>query len=296
MDGFDVLGLVGYGRFGAAFGGLLSRGQRAWRAFDPQREVAPGHACVNLADLAQTCDLIVLAVPVGAMDEVLDQLRPLLDPVRHSVIDVGSVKLQPCALLQRHLGTALPHAGTHPLFGPLSLARAEPLRTVLCPSPHHPATTQRVRALFESLGSTVLERSADEHDRQMALSHVLAFFIAKGLLQIGAGSDPALAPPSFRALAQAIDAVRADAGHLFATIQRENPFAAESRERLLASLRDIHNAVKPVPSAANTADALLGDGEYDLSLEAHQQLAEVEAELAALHQRRDELLRRTVNQ
>lgn len=34
--------------------------------------------------------------------------------------------------------------------------------------------------------------------------------------------------------------MRADAGHLFAAIQRENPFAAESRARLVEALGSIH--------------------------------------------------------
>jgi prephenate dehydrogenase len=93
-------------------------------------------------------------------------------------------------------------------------------------------------------------------------------------------------------LAQAIDAVRADAGHLFATIQRENPFAADSRERLLASLQDIHATLDTAHVAANTTDAVLGEGSADARLDASQQLAEVEAELIALQNRRNELRRR----
>jgi hypothetical protein len=79
---------------------------------------------------------------------------------------------------------------------------------------------------------------------------------------------------------------------LFATIQRENPFAADSRERLLTSLRDIHAALDATHIAANTADAVLGEGSADARLDVGQQLAEVEAELAALKSRHDELRRR----
>ena len=44
-----------------------------------------------------------------------------------------------------------------------------------------------------------------------------------------AGEGAAFVPPSFKALARPIDAVRSDAGHLFATIQNDNPFAAAAR-------------------------------------------------------------------
>jgi hypothetical protein len=54
------------------------------------------------------------------------------------------------------------------------------------------------------------------------------------------GNDLSMAPPSFLGLASMLAAVRADAGHLFAAIQRENPYAAEARAQLLERLRSVH--------------------------------------------------------
>lgn len=296
VHAFHAIGLVGHGRFGAALGELMSRGRLDWRAYDATRPVPAAHAAADLGALAAASDLIVLAVPVVALDAALRSLRPWLTPA-HTVIDVGSVKVGPCALLDRHLGATIAHVGTHPLFGPLSLARAEPLRTVLCPSPRHAAAARRVRALFESLGSSVVERSAEAHDRAMALTHVLAFFIAKGLIDIGAGEDLDLAPPSFRALAQAIDAVRADAGHLFTAIQRENPYAAASRERLLQALQTIDQRLAANNDAPAWPDeTTLARPAPSADPDARHQLALLDAELAALHQRRERLLQRALQQ
>ena len=83
------------------------------------------------------------------------------------------------------LGPAIAHVGCHPLFGPLSIARAEPLRTVVCPSPLHPETARMARAFFDSIGSEVTEQDPASHDRFMALTHAMAFFIARGLLDLG---------------------------------------------------------------------------------------------------------------
>jgi len=74
----------------------------------------------------------------------------------------------------------------------------------------------------------------------MARTHALAFFIAKGLVNMGVDDDMSVAPPSFQGLKHMVAAVRGDAGHLFAAIQQENPFAAEARSRLLESLESIH--------------------------------------------------------
>ena len=51
------------------------------------------------------------------------------------------------------------------------------------------------------------------------------------------------APPSFQAISRAIETVRSDAGHLFAAIAHENPFAAEARKELVQALVSIDRAL-----------------------------------------------------
>ena len=234
-----IFALFGHGRFGQAFADLLQRAGHVVRIHDPQAEIPAALACATPADALAGADWVVLAMPVPQLEPALRELRPLLD-ARHTVIDVGSVKEHPCALLDEHLGEAIPHAGTHPLFGPLSLARGEPLRAVLCASAHHPQAAERTRALFESLGCTVIAQDAATHDRAMAKTHALAFFIARALVEMGVGEDLSVAPPSFLGLANMLAAVRGDAGHLFAAIQRENPYAGAARAELLEHLAAIH--------------------------------------------------------
>ncbi|WP_243039062.1 prephenate dehydrogenase [Dyella sedimenti] len=232
--------LLGYGRFGQAFASLLREAGHDVRVFDPHAEVPPSLACASMADAVQDAEWVVLAMPVPRFAEVLKELRPHLREGQ-AVIDVGSVKQQPCRLMDELLGAAIPHAGTHPLFGPLSLARGEyPLRVVVCASPLHPEAAARTRRLWESLGCLVSERSPADHDKAMAYTHAMAFFIAKALVEMGVGEDLSLAPPSFLGLANMLAAVRGDAGHLFAAIQRENPYAAEARAALLDHLAEIH--------------------------------------------------------
>ena len=168
------------------------------------------------------------------------QAAPLLGPDQ-VLFDVGSVKTGPCQSMERLLGAVHPFVGTHPLFGPTSLARAErPLRVVVCPSPLHPGAAIKVRRLFEGLGCDVLEQSPEDHDRVMATTHVLTFFLAKGLMEVGAGADLPFTPPSFHLVQRTLESVRGDAGHLFATLQNENPFAQEARAHLLDALQSIH--------------------------------------------------------
>lgn len=235
-----IFALLGYGRFGQAFAQMLLNAGHQVHVFDPHADVPAPLASPSAAEATRDAEWIVLAMPVPLLATALRELRPYLHR-GHTVIDVGSVKQHPCELMDEWLGDDIPHIGSHPLFGPLSLARGErPLRTVLCASVRHPETTERARRLFEALGCEVIERDAAYHDRAMADTHALAFFIAKALVEMGIGEDLSMAPPSFLGLAHMLAAMRGDAGHLFAAIQRENPYAAESRAQLLEHLDAIH--------------------------------------------------------
>lgn len=241
MESFQrqIFAVLGYGQFGRALTGLLTEAGHAVRVFDPHAEVPQTLAAGSAADAVAQADWIVLAIPVAGMRGVLQELRPLLHPGQ-TVIDVGSVKQEPCAWLDAILGAAIPHAGTHPLFGPVSLARGDrPRRVVLCPSARHPAAAARTRSLFVELGCKVLERDPATHDRSMARTHALAFFIAKALVEMGVGEDLSMAPPSFLRLSEMLAAVQGDASQLFTAIETENPYAAAARRELLAQLTAI---------------------------------------------------------
>jgi prephenate dehydrogenase len=231
--------ILGYGRFGRALGRLFLDAGIPYRAFDSNVEVAPEHRASSLQDLVSGASFVILAMPVPHMQKALSDLRPHLNP-NQIVFDVGSVKVLPEAALSSVLGDAIPWCGTHPLFGPVSLALAErPLRVVICPAKAHPDAAARVRKLYEQIGCEVIEQSPESHDRVMAHTHALTFFVAKGMIDAGAGVDVPFAPPSFQALSRTIETVRSDGGHLFAAIARDNPFAGEARKELVQALAAI---------------------------------------------------------
>lgn len=288
------VGILGHGRFGAALAGLLAEYHYPWRAWDAGPSVPGPHAASDAADLLAGADIVVIAVPVSVFATVLRDLRPHFS-ARHQVLDVCSVKQGPCALMDEVLGADIPHVGCHPLFGPLSIARAEPLRTVICPSPRHPGTATQAREFFASIGSEIAEMTPAEHDRHMAMTHAMAFFLARGLLELGVGEDLHWTPPSFAALASSIAAVRADAGHLFNAIQRENPYAAATRKRLIEALALIDQRVLAAPvdlGVLSVPAVRSGGAEAGAARDAMERVDEVDRELLNLLQRRRELCAR----
>jgi len=236
----EPIGVVGFGHFGRALVSLLDAAGMAYRVHDPH--VLPGqlpNAAATLEELARQSRFMICCVPVRTLEQLLSAVRPSLSR-EHLLLDVGSVKVLPTHQMSRGLGTEIPWCATHPLFGPASLSRSErPLRAVICPNSQHPAAADDARALYERLGCEVIDQTPEEHDQLMAMTHALAFFVAKGMIALGAGEDAAFVPPSFRAMKQTVDTVRVDAGHLFSVIQNDNPFAASARRKLIDELQAI---------------------------------------------------------
>lgn len=285
------VGIVGFGQFGRALGGLMEEAGLAYRALDPRADIPGPARASGLEELAAGADLVAFAVPVRALPAALEAAAPFLRPDQ-AAFDVASVKALPAQWMAEHLG-AIPHAGSHPLFGPMSLLRAErPLRTIVCPAPAHPGAAERVTALYRRLGCEVLVQTPEDHDRVMATTHALTFFLAKGLLDAGAGADLPFAPPSFHAIQRTLETVREDASHLFSAIQTLNPFAGEARARLLEALQAIHAGLGEAAEGPE-AEAPAPRGLRCPALEeTRERIDEVDRELVALLARRAELSRR----
>ena len=293
--------LVGYGRFGRALAYLLSRQGTEVVAVDPAVELPAVHAEGPGRAAFTPGSTVFISVPVSRVRTVLEELTPRLQQVG-LVIDVSSVRAPADAAMAETLGSQVPWVGTHPLFGPSSLMLGErPLRVVVCPNPRHPGAAGRARALYERIGCEVIEEAAATHDRAMARTHALAFFIAKGMLDLDGdretGDDGAqFVPPSFRAMQTTIDAVRSDAGHLFYAIERLNPYAEAARADLLAALTRVHDELaapdlEPGSDVAALRIPDLGARAPELA-ETREHIDAVDRELLDLIARRAALARR----
>jgi prephenate dehydrogenase len=303
----ETVAILGYGRFGSALGQLFAEAGISHRAYDasPVSLALAGLATRvdSVEALVEGAGYVIVAVPVERLREALLEIRPYLERSRTPpiVLDVGSVKVHPAAALNEVLGDALPWVATHPLFGPLSLALAErPLRVVVCPARAHREAADRVRSLYEQIGCEVIEQTPEAHDRVMAHTHALTFFVAKGMIDAGAGMEVPFAPPSFQAMARAIDAVRSDAGHLFSAVARDNPFARDARKELVAALFAIDKAFDERAEGAHgdsTGPLAIPDlGERSPELkQTREHIDAVDLEIVRLLGRRTQLARRAAD-
>lgn len=142
--------------------------------------------CDSVADAVEGADLVVLAVPVGAMEQVAKDIAPALKPGA-TVTDVGSVKRHVIEAVGPNLPDNVHFVPGHPLAGtehsgPES-GFAELFDSRWCllvpVEGSDPAAIGRLRSLWEGMGSHVDEMDADHHDLVLAVTshapHLIAY-------------------------------------------------------------------------------------------------------------------------
>jgi prephenate dehydrogenase len=235
------IGIVGFGAFGRLMAAHLG----------PHFEIIACDPALSRADRAQhhvqfgelaevgRCDLVVLAVPIGALVSVIRELRQHLRP-GSIVMDVVSVKVVPTRIMTEELPSDVEIVGSHPLLGPQSARDGIAGRkVVLCPIRGRSARS--IAAFLKGvLRLKVYTVTAEEHDREAAVVQGLTHLIANVLLRM----EPLptrLTTASFDLLMQATDMVRYDSAGVFHAIEHDNPFAAAVRRRFFA-LADVARA------------------------------------------------------
>lgn len=153
---------------------------------DIAREVGFCDSVVDTAaEAAEGADLVVLAVPVGAMGPVAQEIGPVLK-AGATVTDVGSVKGAVIEAVSPHLPENVHFIPGHPLAGtehsgPRSgFAELYDNRwCILVPNGADEAATQRLSDLWRGMGANVDMMDADHHDLVLAVTshapHLIAY-------------------------------------------------------------------------------------------------------------------------
>ncbi len=230
-----AIGLVGFGTFGRFIHGHLSSSFDV-SVFDVQpRSDEPSVAFEPLEAVLQL-PLIIIAIPVGAHEALWKEHGSHVNPAA-LVIDVSSVKLKPIALMEQYLPSTCQLVATHPLFGPQSGKNGiAGLPIVVWPVRVDPARFECIKDfLARDLKLRIIEKSPDEHDRQMAYVQALTFFIGRALERMKIPRSE-LTTATYQHLLDITQIVGNDSLELFHTIQRENPMAPGIRREFVEHL------------------------------------------------------------
>jgi len=140
----------------------------------------------TIADTVEGADVVVLCVPVGAMEAVAQEMSHYLK-LGATVSDVGSVKRAVIDAVEPHLPQGVHFVPAHPLAGTEHSGPESGFATlfdnrwcIVVPTPFtSPDAVAQLRALWEGMGANVDEMDAEHHDLVLAVTshtpHLIAY-------------------------------------------------------------------------------------------------------------------------
>lgn len=197
------VGLIG-GSFGLALrvagyeGEIVGIGRDRARLDEAVERGAIDRGETALAAGVGDADVVLLAVPLGAMRPLLEVLAPIL-PSSAVVTDAGSVKGSVVDDARAVLGSLVRFVPGHPIAGTersgVAAAFAELYqgrRVILTPvAETEEAAVARVEALWTRAGAAVERLTVEAHDRLLAATSHLPHMLAFGLVDaLARGDDP----------------------------------------------------------------------------------------------------------
>lgn len=192
---YDRVALIGLGLIASSMFWAMKRAGIAgevtgYARSDETRDVAReiglcDRICDSAAEACEGADLIVLCVPIGAMDTVAREISGVLKKGA-VVTDVGSVKRAVIDAVGPHIPEGVHFVPGHPLAGTEQSGPRSGFAElfdnrwcVLTPEGADADATAKLRSYWEALGSNVDEMDVDHHDLVLAVTshtpHLIAY-------------------------------------------------------------------------------------------------------------------------
>lgn len=235
------IAIIGYGRFGKLLSQILS--PYAEINILSQRKIEEKNIKqIDYKDLKEI-DWIIPSVPISALKETLEQIKPNISP-NSLVIDVCSVKVLPCQWLQEIMPKEIQILGTHPMFGPDSAKNGlEGLQMVLCPLRISEENLKTIKDIFNDLKLKIIKTTPEDHDEQAAISLAMVHFIGRALGKMDIKKQE-ITTLGFERLLAVNETVNNDTWQLFLDMHNYNPYTEKIRQELINALTNLHNEIK----------------------------------------------------
>ena len=246
---FERVGVIGLGQFGRLLAeSLAPHVDVVVHDARADGDAPAGTTRVGIEDAGRS-DVVVPAVNLQHLPEVFDAVAPTLGDGA-LVADVTSVKVEPIRLMRERLPERVGLLGTHPLFGPQSVAEQglSGQRLAVCRvriDDERFAAVERV--LAGTLGLELIDTTPDEHDRQMALVQALTHLVGHAAAELDL-ADLELGTLAYRRLRQLARNIGGDSEELFEAIQGANPYAAEVRARFVEAVERVRRRAGDGPT------------------------------------------------
>ena len=192
---YDRVALIGLGLIASSMFWAMKRAgvagevtgyARSAQTRDTAREIGLcDRICDTAAEACEGADLVVLCVPVGAMEAVIKEIALALKDGA-VVSDVGSVKRAVIEAVRPHVPANVHFVPAHPLAGTEQSGPTSGFAELfdnrwclLTPDGADAAETAKLRQFWEALGANVDEMEPDHHDLVLAVTshtpHLIAY-------------------------------------------------------------------------------------------------------------------------
>lgn len=205
MPLFNRVALIGVGLIGGSlgleakqrglFGHVVASGRRRDTLESALKMKSADEVTTDIAQCARGADLVMMAVPVAAMEQVARKISESVEE-KTVVTDVGSVKGETVKKIEDALPYPSRYVPGHPVagsekFGPQAATTGlfEGKRCILTPTDStDKQALSKVRQMWEGVGMTVTEMDPFRHDRLLAvtshLPHIVAYALMEALMQV----------------------------------------------------------------------------------------------------------------
>ena len=189
--------------------------------------------------------IIIPSIPSQYFEEFLSQNMDAINP-NALFIDVCSVKVKPLQTLERLLPKTCSIIGTHPLFGPASIASNGGIKGLRCVLSDVRSTSKQLNELRtllnQELGLKVLERTPEEHDREMAYVQGLSHYIAR-VMDIMDIPKSELSTLAYEDLYDMKMVQAKDTWDLFQSIMNDNPYTKQVHEQFKSAAKELDSKI-----------------------------------------------------
>lgn len=236
----------------AIIGGTGQMGSLFAKAFqEAEIEVIISSRKTEITNIEATkkADIIIVTVPIRHTKKTIEEITPYLKEGA-MITDFTSVKIKPCKAMQNTTNDDNYHKyeiiGGHPLFGPS--AGFEGQNFILCPVKKGEYYVW-YKEFLKDLGLNVVEMTAEEHDKNMAIIQCLTHFsnLSLGLalkqIECDLKLTQRLSSPIYLMRLYGVGRILAQDEKLYSDIQMENPYAKEMADLYLKSVKELNNTI-----------------------------------------------------
>ena len=248
VDPGKVVGIIGgFGGMGRLFSAVFERA--GYKVLCSGRKTP-----VSNADIASTCDIVIISVPIHDTTRVIDEIAPLLNE-KQVFCDLTSIKTAPIDAMLRSKAQVI---GLHPMFGP-SVPTISGQTIAASPARCDEKTREKLYQIFRNEGAKICPMEPKEHDKIMSIVQGLVHFttlsVAETIKNTGIPLEAILPvmSPVYRIELGLVGRILGQDPSLYADILQMNPETTGIIEKMsdsVASLKEIIISKDPEKFAA----------------------------------------------